>query len=78
MTYEAVGEKPDQLMSEVNHALEQEQRHIQGVQLGKSDDDYMVQFRIDATRKEHESLLARLRQSSIFKRVAFTTEREEE
>jgi putative Mg2+ transporter-C (MgtC) family protein len=78
MTYEALGEKPDELMSEINRTLEQEHRLMEGVQLRKSDGDYMVQFRIDATRKEHEGLLARLRESTMFKRVAFLTEREEE
>ena len=78
MTYEAIGEKPDQLMSEVNHALEQEHRTMGRVQINKSDGDYMVHFTVDATRKEHEGLLSRLRESSVFKRVTFQGEPEEE
>jgi putative Mg2+ transporter-C (MgtC) family protein len=78
MTYEAVAEKPDQLMSEVNRALEQEHRAMGKVQISKTDGDYMVQFTVDATRKEHEGLLSRLRESTIFKRVTFQGEPEEE
>ncbi|MCI0349497.1 MAG: MgtC/SapB family protein [Acidobacteriales bacterium] len=78
MTYEAVGEKADQLMSEVNQALEQEHRTMGSVNIGKTNGDYIVRFTIDATRKEHEGLLSRLRESTAFKRVAFLGEREEE
>lgn len=78
MTYEAVGEKPDELMSELNRTLEQEHRIMGSVQIGKTNGDFMVHFTVDATRKEHEGLLSRLRESTIFKRVAFLGEREEE
>src|SRR5215510_15684726 len=50
MTYEAVAEKPDHLMSEVNRALEQEHRTMGRVQISKTDGDYMVHFTVDATR----------------------------
>lgn len=78
LTYEAVGEKADELMSEVNRILEQEQRLMESVQIGRSDGDFRVNFAIDATRKEHQSLLQRLRESSIFKRVGHLGEREAE
>ena len=77
-TYEAVAEKPDELMSEINRVLEQEHRGMDRVQIIKTNGDYMLHFGIHATRKEHESLLARLRESKIFKRVAFSSEHEEE
>jgi putative Mg2+ transporter-C (MgtC) family protein len=78
ITYEAVGEKPDELMSEVNRIIEEEQRAMQTVQFGRSDGGFKVNFAIDATRKEHQSLLQRLRESSILKRVAHLGQREEE
>jgi len=78
MTYEAVAEKPDELMSEINRVLEQEHHGMDRVQIIKTNGDYMLHFGIHATRKEHESLLTRLRESKIFKRVAFSSEHEEE
>jgi putative Mg2+ transporter-C (MgtC) family protein len=78
MTYEAFGEKADELMSEVNRILEQERRSMDSVQIGRNNGDYKVHFTIDAKRKEHQGLLERLRESSIFKRVAYLGEREEE
>jgi uncharacterized membrane protein YhiD involved in acid resistance len=78
MTYEAVAEKPDELMSEINRVLEQEHRGMDSVQIVRTDSDYLLHFGIHATRKEHESLLTRLRESKILKRVAFSSEREEE
>lgn len=78
MAYEAVGERADQLMSEINHSLEQEHQSMASVNIGKTDGDYMVRFTVDATRKEHEGLLSRLQESTAFKRVAFLGEREEE
>src|SRR5919198_255352 len=78
MTYEAVGEKADELMSELNRALEEEHRIMDSVRIGRNNGDYSVHFTIDATRKEHESLLSRLRSTGGFKRVAFLSEREDE
>lgn len=78
MAYEAVGEKADELMSEVNRILERENQSMHSVQIGRSDGDYRVNFTIDATRKEHEGLLDRLRGSPLFKRVAHLGEREDE
>ena len=69
MTYEVVGASAEDLVSRVNQVLEEERRIMQTVQVGRSNSHYRVQFKIDATQKEHDSLLSKLRQIPAAHRV---------
>jgi putative Mg2+ transporter-C (MgtC) family protein len=62
MTYEVVGASAEDLVSRVNQVLEEERRIMQTVQVGRTNSHYRVQFKIDATQKEHDALLRKLRQ----------------
>jgi putative Mg2+ transporter-C (MgtC) family protein len=63
MTYEAHGETADELLSALNQTLEEEHRIMQTVQIGRTDHHFRVQFAVEATQKEHEYLMQRLRQA---------------
>jgi len=69
MTYEVVGASAEDLVSRVNQVLEEERRIMQTVQVGRSNSHYRVQFKVDATQKEHDSLLSKLRQIPAAHRV---------
>ena len=62
VTYEVRGDAADDLVSGVNQVLEAERRTMQTVHVGRSNSHYRVQFSIEATQKEHEALLRKLRQ----------------
>jgi putative Mg2+ transporter-C (MgtC) family protein len=62
MTYEVRGDSADELVSGVNQVLEDEQRFMHNVQVRRSNSHYRIQFSVDATEKEHDGLLRKLRQ----------------
>ncbi len=78
MCYEIVGGNVEELMGAVNQALEDEHKIMQTVQVGRSDSHFRVQFTVDATRKEHDDLLQRLRKVPTAQHVEClgTSERE--
>ncbi len=61
MTYEVTGESAEDIVGGVNQVLEDERRIMQTVQVGRSNDHFRVQFSVEATHKEHDTLLKRLR-----------------
>jgi putative Mg2+ transporter-C (MgtC) family protein len=65
MTYEVRGDSAEDLVSGVNQVLEDERRIMHTVQVGRSNNHYRVQFSVDATQKEHDALLQKLRQLSM-------------
>jgi putative Mg2+ transporter-C (MgtC) family protein len=69
MTYEVVGASAEDLVSAVNQVLKDEHRIMQTVQVGRSNSHFRVQFKIDATQKEHDALLRKLRQMPVAHRV---------
>ena len=75
LRYEAVGLKAEDVMAEINRVLEEDHHTTESLQMGSSTDGYRIFFTVDATRKEHEDLLQKLRESSVFKRVALLRER---
>src|SRR5207244_4078580 len=75
MRYEAVGAHADKVMAEINRVLEEEHHVTESVQIASSELGFRVYFTIDATRKEHDDVLEKLRESPIFKRVAILRER---
>ncbi len=78
ITYEVVGPHADEMVGEVNQVLEDEHKIMQTVQVGRADSRYRVQFTVDATHKEHSSLLKRLRQLRSAERVESLGEHEAE
>lgn len=75
MRYEALGAKAEDVMGEINRVLEEEHHTTDSVQMGSSTEGFRIFFTVDATRKEHDEILAKLRESSIFRRVALLRER---
>ena len=75
MRYEALGAKAEDVMGEINRVLEEEHHATESVQMGTSTEGFRIFFTVDATRKEHDEILAKLRESSIFRRVALLRER---
>jgi hypothetical protein len=69
MMYEVQGTSAEEMVAAVNGALEEDRRIMQTVQIGRSDGHYRVQFTVDGTQREHNTLLARLRQVPQFDRV---------
>ncbi len=78
MTYEVIGPNQDDVINAVNEVLADERRIMQSVQVGRTNSHYRVLFTVDATQKEHDVLLQRLRQSPVATRVeCFETEERE-
>lgn len=69
MLYEVIGDNAEDLMGGINHLLEEEHKIMQTVQVGRADDHFRVQFTVDATQKEHDSLMRRLRQLPMARRI---------
>jgi putative Mg2+ transporter-C (MgtC) family protein len=78
MTYEVSGTSSEDLVSAVNRVLEEEHRIMQTVQVGRSNSHFRVQFKIDATQKEHDALLRKLRQIPVAHRVECLGKEEQE
>jgi putative Mg2+ transporter-C (MgtC) family protein len=59
--YEVTGQDSDRVIGAVNSVLEDEHKVMQTVSVGRVAEKSKVQFTVEGTRKEHESLQARLR-----------------
>lgn len=66
MRYEATGEHADDVVAEVNRVLEAERRLMQSVEIARAGSHFRVQFTVEATRTEQDSLFRKLRQSPKF------------
>jgi hypothetical protein len=75
MRYEALGTTAEGVMGEINRVLEEAHHTTESVQMGASTEGFRIFFTVDCTRKEHDELLQKLRESSVFKRVALLRER---
>ncbi len=69
MAYEALGANAEQMISEINAVLEEEKHLMQTVQVGRSNGDYRVQFTVEGTWNEHQTLLSRLHRLVSLKKV---------
>jgi putative Mg2+ transporter-C (MgtC) family protein len=69
MIYEVQGSNAEDLVSGVNQALEEEHRMMQTVQVGRANSHFRVQFTVDATQKEHDTLLQKLRRLPLASRA---------
>jgi putative Mg2+ transporter-C (MgtC) family protein len=78
MCYEVTGASAEELVGAINQVLEEAHEIMQTVQIGHSDSHYRVQFTVDATRKEHDELLQRLRKLPTAERVECLGESEHE
>lgn len=59
--YEVTGQDSERVIGAVNSVLEDEHKVMQTVSVGRVAEKSKVQFTVEGTRKEHESLQARLR-----------------
>ncbi len=59
MTYQVSGESPETMVAAVNQVLEDERQSMQTVHVSRDDHQSRVMFTVDATQKEHETLLRR-------------------
>ena len=69
MIYQVFGENAEDLLSGVNQVLDEERHTMETVQVGRSNAHVRVQFKVDATQKEHESILRKLRQLPMANRI---------
>jgi putative Mg2+ transporter-C (MgtC) family protein len=69
MTYEITGKEAEEIVSAVNQVLEEERKVMQTVQVGRTNSHYRVLFTVDATQKEHDALLTRLRELPVAQRI---------
>ncbi len=78
IAYEVIGEDAEAILGAVNNVLDQHQNAMQNVQVGRTDHTYKVQFTVEASPREQESLMRMLRQSPELKNVESlgSTERE--
>ena len=76
MTYEAAGEKPDQMVAEINGILEAEHKIMESIQLSPVPGGFAAQFSVSATHREHETLLQALKGSKILTRITYIGARE--
>src|SRR5258706_15379707 len=60
MSYEVVGADAEKLFSDVNTVMEEEHQMMQTVEMGGMDGRHRVVFTVDATRRQHKSLMAKL------------------
>jgi putative Mg2+ transporter-C (MgtC) family protein len=61
MAYEVTGHDSERVIGAINSLLEDEHKVMQSVSVGRVDEKSKIQFTVEGTRKEHESLQARLR-----------------
>jgi len=59
--YEVTGQDSDRVIGAINSVLEDEHKVMQTVSVGRAAEKSKVRFTVEGTRKEHESLQARLR-----------------
>lgn len=64
-TYEVTGRNSEEITSEVNSVLEKVHATMQDVQVAPTKDYVRVQFDVEGTRKEQDTVLHGLRQSSV-------------
>lgn len=63
MLYEVRGPQAEEIIAAVNGALEHDRKIMQSVQIGRSDGHFRVQFAVNATHSEQQSILKRLRET---------------
>jgi putative Mg2+ transporter-C (MgtC) family protein len=65
-TYEVTGKNSDDMRTEINRVLENIHSLMQNVQFAVTRQHTRLQFDVEGTHKEHETVLDGLRQSSVF------------
>jgi putative Mg2+ transporter-C (MgtC) family protein len=78
MTYEVDALKADELLAEVNGILEDENRTMRTIHIGRTDGHYRVVFTVDALHAEHDDMARKLRQSTAVMRLERVTSTETE
>lgn len=69
LMYEITGAGLEETVNAANEALAEEQQQMRTVRLARFDGSARVQFTVEASRREHEDLLRRLRQTSTLQSV---------
>ena len=59
--YEIIGAAAEELLAAINAILEEEHQIMRTVRIARADSRFRIHFTVDASRKEHEVLLTRLR-----------------
>jgi putative Mg2+ transporter-C (MgtC) family protein len=78
MTYEAIGPNGEAIIAAANQILEDERKDMQSVHVSRSDHQYRILFKVEATRHEHDALIERLRQNPAFTHIASLGESDKE
>ncbi len=65
MTYELTGNHAEEIVGAVNEVLEEERKTMQTVHVARTNSHYRVLFTVEATQKEHDALLSRLRELPV-------------
>lgn len=76
VTYEAAGEKADQMVTEINGILEAEHKIMESIQLAPVPGGYVAHFTISATHREHQALLNAFKGSRVLTRITYIGARE--
>ena len=78
MTYEIDALKADELLAEVNGILDEENRTMRTIHIGRTDGHYRVVFTVEALHGEHDDLASKLRQSAAVMKLERVTSTETE
>ena len=78
MTYEVEALKADELLAEINGILEEENRTLRTIHIGRTDGHYRVVFTVDALHSVHDDLARKLRQSASVMHLERVTSTETE
>jgi putative Mg2+ transporter-C (MgtC) family protein len=76
MSYEAVGAKAEDMLAEVNHILETEQRIMESVAVTPQNEGFLLHFSVSATYREHRALLDAFKKSRFLSKITFVGARE--
>ncbi len=77
-SYSVIGESAENVIAELNQILQDENQNMSSVNITRMNNQVRVQFSIEAERSEHQRVLQRLRESTLFRGVEWlgTAERE--
>ncbi len=78
LTYEAHGDKADDMLADINKVLEEEHRIMDALQVSNRGSGFVAHFRLLATRHDHDLLMARMRAFPSIKLVSILRRREED
>jgi putative Mg2+ transporter-C (MgtC) family protein len=69
-TYEAIGASAEAMIADINAMLEEQEKMMQAVQLGRSNSLYRLVFGVEGTKREQQDIFKRLRAVTTIQRVS--------